>query len=459
MSVEPQEQRWRGRLGFGIGGFGVSLVYASVGFLLLYYYTKVLGIPANIAGTIIAVGAVSDALLDPIVGWIAGRTRTRWGKYRPYLLFGAVPLSLIFVTVFIDPGLTGSTLIAYCFVTLTLFRAAFQFIYMPYTSLVVVITRDAHERSVIEGWRSWFIAAGQLTVSFLGLSAIDWLGKGDDRQGFAALALIYSVLAAASFLLSGMITREAARDERMQDVSHPWRIAKLLWRNDQYRIVVIATLFCQTGYAIVMSGALPLITQAFGDRELTRWPLTAVTASALIASFVWPVFARRRGKAAAWMFGASLAAGALIVVYLANPGSVWGYAAAFLVLGVGAQATLIMQFASAADALDYGHWKLGERTEAVGFAVMTMSSKASMAIGNGLLGWGFHLVGYAPNSASDPAVTDGMRLVYLLLPVAFYLASLSFLRRYTITADSHAEIIRELDDGHSPSPTKQASSG
>lgn len=437
---------WRGRLGFGVGGFGVSLVYASLGVLLLYYYTKVLGLAAHDAGTILAIGALSDALLDPIVGWLAGRTRTRWGKYRPYLLFGAIPLSLAFIAVFVDPGLHGGSLLAYCFLTLTIFRSAFQFIYMPYTSLVVVLSRDAHERSVIEGWRSWFIAAGQLVVGLAGLSAINWLGAGDDRQGFLNLAIIFAVLTAASFLFTGIVTREIAH-HGVEDVSHPVRLARLLWRNDQFRIVVVSTLTCQTAYAMVMSGAMPFVAQAFGDRELTRWPLTALTASALVASFAWPIFSSRHGKRAAWIAGVIIASVSLTALYLLHPDSIAGYVIAFLFVGIGAQAVLIMQFATAADTLDYGHWKSGERTEAVGFAVMTMSSKASMAIGNGALGWGYHLVGYSQEAANDPALVEGMRAIYLLVPAAFYLISLAFLRRYTITAERHRRIIEELDAG------------
>lgn len=444
MSSEVKLGGWRARLGFGVGGLGVSLVYAAIGVLLLYYYTRVLGMAASDAGTILAIGALSDALLDPIVGWIAGRTRTRWGRYRPYLLFGAIPLSLAFVAVFFDPGLTGRNLFLYSLATLTIFRAAFQFIYMPYTSMVVVLSRDADERSDIEGWRSWFIAAGQLIVSFGGLSAIGWLGQGDDRHGFFLVAAIFGFITACSFLFTGLVTRELS-DARHVDVGDPLKIAALLWRNDQFRIVVMATLSCQIGYAMLLSGALPFIEQYFGHRELTRWPLTAITASALLASFMWPVFSRRYGKRATWMSGASLATVTLIAIYAIAPSTIGTFTIGYLLLGVAAQAVLIMQFAAAADALDYGHWKDGERTEAVGFAVMTLSSKLSIAIGNGVLGWGYHLLGYPAKTAIDPVLGEAMRPLYLLGPAACYMVSLFFLRGYTLTAEQHRKIINELD--------------
>jgi Na+/melibiose symporter-like transporter len=286
-------------------------------------------------------------------------------------------------------------------------------------------------------------------VGFVGVTAIAHLGQGDDRHGFLMLALIYAVLTAAAFLFTGLVTRETAGEDRVLDVSHPGRIASLLWRNDQFRIIVFSTLTCQTAYAMVMSGAMPFITQAFGDRELTRWPLTAVTASALLASVVWPPFARRFGKGRTWLAGVVLAVAALALLYLLRPDTITGYVAAFLLLGIGAQAMLIMQFSAAADTLDYGHWKLGERTEAVGFAVMTMASKASMAIGNGALGWSYHLVGYSPTSVANPALVEGMRAIYLLLPAGFYLLSVPLLCRYTLTAERHGQIIRELDERQS----------
>lgn len=448
MGAEDVSGGWRARLGFGVGGLGVALVYASVGVLLLYFYTRVLGLPASDAGTIMAVGALSDAALDPIVGWVAGRTRTRWGRYRPYLLFGAIPLSLAFIAIFIDPGFEGARLFAYCLITLTIFRAAFQFIYMPYTSLVVVLSRDADERSDMEGWRAWFIAAGQLIVSFGGLSAIDWLGAGDDRHGFLTLALIFAVITASAFLFTGAVTRELAVPGQAEDVQNPLRIVSLLWQNDQFRIVAVASLACQIGYAMLLSGALPMIEQYFGSRELSRWPLSALTASALVASFFWPVFSRRHGKRATWMAGAALAALALVVVYLVEPRSIWTFAIGFLVIGVGAQSILIMQFAAAADALDYGHWKTGERTEAVGFAIMTLCSKVAMGIGNGTVGWAYHFAGYSPTISDNPAVGEAMRAIYLIGPAVFYLLSLLFLRNYSLTAHRHREIIADLDARH-----------
>ncbi|MGH6696180.1 MFS transporter [Sphingopyxis sp.] len=447
MAVE--HAAWRARLGFGVGGFGVALVYATIGVLLLYFYTKVLGMRADHAGTILAIGALSDAVLDPIVGWLAGRTNTRWGRYRPYLLFGGVPLSFALIAVFVDPGLEGTSLFAYCLLTLTIFRAAFQFIYMPYTSMVVVLTRDADERSDIEGWRAWFIAAGQLVVSFGALSAIDWLGQGDDRQGFLLLSIIFATVTAASFLFTGIVTREI-RVGHVADVSHPVKIASLLWRNDQFRIVVLASLACQTGYAILMSGALPFVEQAYGHRELSRWPLTAMTASALLASFLWPAVSRRYGKRATWITGASLAVVTLLVIHFFVLGSIWLLVGGFFVIGIAAQSVLIMQFAAAADSLDYGHWKFGERTEAVGFAVMTLASKVSMAIGNGLLGWCYHMVGYPDAPAGKEAMVDGMLLVYLGLPVLAYGISIFFLRGYIITAALHRQVVADLDERHPP---------
>jgi len=454
MTTEQHHAPWRARLGFGVGGFGVALVYATIGVLLLYFYTRVLGMRSDQAGTILAIGALSDAILDPIVGWLAGRTDTRWGRYRPYLLFGGIPLSFALVAVFLDPGLDGQSLFLYCLVTLTIFRAAFQFIYMPYTSLVVVLTRDADERSDIEGWRAWFIAAGQLIVSFGALSAIDWLGAGDDRRGFLLLAVVFATMTAASFMFTGIVTREIRSGGHARDVSDPRRIAQLLWKNDQFRIVVVATLACQTGYAVLLSGALPFVEQAFGHRELSRWPLTALTASALLASFLWPAVSRRYGKRATWISGASLAVVALCATYFFALSSIWLLVAGFFVIGIAAQAVLIMQFAAAADSLDYGHWKLGERTEAVGFAMMTLASKVSMAIGNGLLGWCYHYVGYPDAPDGKASMLDGMLLVYLGLPIAAYLIAIYFLRGYMLTADMHRQLIVELDARHAAAPAE-----
>src|ERR1700761_6015861 len=285
-SLPAPPARWRARAGFGVGSFGVSLVYTAVGFLQLYFYTKVLGISPARAGTILFIGALGDALVDPLVGWLASHTRTRWGRYRPYLIVGAIPMSLAFIASYLNLHLSESGTFWYALVSLAVFRAAFQLIYMPYTSLIVVVSQDADERSEIESYRSWFIAAGSLAITFGGLPLIGSLGGGDDSRGFLSLAILIGVVCAASFLFSGLVVRELTGSEPLPDIADPVRVVRLLVQNRPFLIVVVATVLAQSAYAMLLSACVNFFDADFGHRELARWPLVASTAAGLVASFV-----------------------------------------------------------------------------------------------------------------------------------------------------------------------------
>jgi glycoside/pentoside/hexuronide:cation symporter, GPH family len=435
---------WRNRLGFGVGGFGVALVYSACGVLLLYFYTKVCGLSPKQAGTILFFAALADAVMDPLVGWLASRTRTRWGRYRPYLLFGAVPMSLAFIALFASSALPESEMFRYALVTLVIFRGAFQLIYMPYTSMIAVLSRDADERSDIESWRAWFIAAGSLAVSFYGIALVKDLGDGDDARGFLEVAILIAALCCASFLFTAAVSRELPDSRQTADVSNLLSVARLLVRNHPFCIVVLGTFLAQAAYAIVLSASVTFFEQHFGNRELARWPLTAATAAGLVVAPLWPGLSRRHGKRITWMCGVVLAAAALLLLYLLNPETVTTYALMFFFLGCGLQAGLVIQFAAAADSLDYGEWKTGQRTEAVGFAMMTFTMKGSLAVGNGLAGWLYGVSGFVPGVVADAQTLEGMRATLLLVPALGFATAAVAIHFYSLSTAQHREIVSAL---------------
>jgi GPH family glycoside/pentoside/hexuronide:cation symporter len=404
-----------------------------------------MGLTSAQAGTILFFGAIGDAAIDPVAGWLAARTTTRWGRYRPYLLFGAIPLSLAYVACFWVPPFEGEALFWYALLTLGVFRAAFQLIYMPYTSMIVVLSRDPDERADIEGWRAWFVAAGSLAISFGAISSIGWLGMGSDRLGFIRLACIVGVAAAAAFLFTGTVTREVKAAHEQPDESNMLTVARLLVRNDQFWVVAGAMIVSQSAYAVILSGAVPYFEAALGERSLARWPLSALTAAGLVASFFWPAVCRRLGKRVTWAAGLMLCSLSLILTYFFVPDTIIGLSVGFFLLGCGVQSGLIIQFAAAADALDYGQWKTGQRTEAIGFAVITFVMKISLAVGNGLTGWCYDLAGFRPDVAADAQVQADMRAVFLCLPAGMYLVSAAIVHFYQISASRHRDMIAQID--------------
>jgi Na+/melibiose symporter-like transporter len=195
---------------------------------------------------------------------------------------------------------------------------------------------------------------------------------------------------------------------------------------------------------MLLSACVNFFAAYFGHRELARWPPVAATAAGLVASFVWPAVSRARGKRFAWMTGMAIAALVLVAIYALEPKSVAAYVVGFFLVGCGVQAGLIIQFAAVADSLDYGEWKTGLRTEAVGFALMTCATKVSLAIGSGLVGWLFAASGFAPNQVPTGSTLEGMRMTFLAAPAAGFLLAAFVLRFYPITAADQRRYVQQI---------------
>jgi glycoside/pentoside/hexuronide:cation symporter, GPH family len=236
------------KLGFGAGDVANNLFFTTASLYLLYYYTDVLGLSPAVGGWIFAVALLWDAISDPIMGYLASRTRTRWGRYRPYLLFGAVPLAASWVLIFMPTGLTGWALILFALAAHMLFRTVYTIVGMPYLSLTAAMTADSKERGSLAAFRMVGATGAGLFVAFSTLKLAENLGQGDAMRGFLLTAILYGVVAtgllfwtfATSFERAETAESNAARPDRRAMVAmllanRPlhlialWLLANLAW--------------------------------------------------------------------------------------------------------------------------------------------------------------------------------------------------------------------------------------
>ena len=191
------------RLGYGIGDTAICFYWSGVGFLLLYFYTDVVGISPIIAGSIFMIGMLWDAFTDPFMGYLAERTRTRWGVYRPYLLFGNLPLALSFVLLFWVPPFEGWLLVLSLILINILHRTCFTIVSVPFSSLTPRITSDSQERTNLTGFRMLGAQMGTILITSLSFPIVFWAGGID---GEAAGFLIMAIIAASAALIIQAIT-------------------------------------------------------------------------------------------------------------------------------------------------------------------------------------------------------------------------------------------------------------
>ncbi|MEM6832855.1 MAG: glycoside-pentoside-hexuronide (GPH):cation symporter [Pseudomonadota bacterium] len=435
-----------GRVGYGIGISGLWMVFMTTAFYLLYFYTDVIGLSPSQAGLIIFIATLWDGITDPLMGWLASRTRSRWGQYRPFLVLGALPLSIAFVFMFARPDWAAGQLFMYALITQLLFRTTFTIVYIPYTALIARLSTDADERASIASVKAFFVSLGTLTVSFFGLPLVRDFGGGDDVKGFFLTALLFSCLSAVTLLICGAVTRETdiAGPAKQGDTSSVVEAVKVTLKNPAFLIVFFGVIIFTGCYTTLNKTTVYFFQYNLGARENARWALSAISLAGLISPFLWVKVTHKTSKRATWILGSFLAATALTYLYFAMPRSVVVITVIYFVTGCGIQAFLMTFYAMTADAVDYGEYLTGVRVEAIGFGFLSFANKTSLAIGGGLLGWLLGEIGYTPGAEQSAQTLESIRKILVFIPAGGFLLSAAVIAFFPVSTQRHKQAIAAI---------------
>jgi len=436
-----------GKIGYATGIYGVFLAWMMVAFYLLYFYTDVMGLSPAQAGLVFFIASMWDAVTDPVMGWLIERTRTRWGKYRPYLLLAAVPFAASFVAVFYVPDLTGNNLFVWALVLHIVFRTFYTAIYIPYTGLIARLSTDANERSSIAGVKGMFISLASLTVSFYGLPAITYFGGEDEALGFLRTALVGASLGVIALWVCFLATRERTIDAEI----HKQRVSLkdmlvALTSNRAFVLIFIGVLLFTGCYTILNKSIVYIFKYDIGDRDAARWALSAMGVAGILSPAIWVPVTHRTSKKFVWVTGCLLASAGLLTIYLADIRETVPLVIALFVSGFGIHAFLMTFFAMVADAADYGEWKTGRRIEAPLFGLVSLANKTSLAVGTWLLTLMLGGIGFVANVDQSPETLAGMRQIMTLVPVLGFVASAIVILFFPFTTREHRQIVKELEE-------------
>ena len=205
---QPHQLSLARKVGFTIGDYGFNLYWQSVSLFLMFYYTDAVGLSATTAGLIYMAASIFDGITDPIMGALADRTRTKWGRYRPYILWGTIPLALSFAGLYYKPALDAFGIAAVVCAAHFLFRACYTVSSIPYISLTARVTSSSGERSTIAGFRMLFANLAGMTVSFSTQPLVQLFGGGDQARGFFYVACVLALVASCIFPIVYFATRE-----------------------------------------------------------------------------------------------------------------------------------------------------------------------------------------------------------------------------------------------------------
>lgn len=434
-----------GRLGYAIGIYGVFLAWMTVALYLLYFYTDVMGLSLAHAGLIFLIASMWDAVTDPLMGWLIERGRSRWGKYRPYLLFAAVPFAASFAALYYVPDLEGNNLFLWALVLHIVFRTCYTAVYIPYTSLIAQLSDNADERASIAGVKSVFISLAALSVSFLGLPAVSYFGGADEARGFLRLALVCASLGVAALWLCFLFTRERNTSATISPpIVKPAEMLKALVDNRAFLLIFIGVILFTGCYTILNKTIVYVFKYDLGDRDAARWALSAIALAGILSPAIWVLITHWTSKKAVWIIGCLLASAGLVTIYLADVRQLVPLVGLLFISGLGIHAFLMTFFAMVADTVDYEEWRTGWRVEAPLFGLVSLANKTSLAVGTWALAGLLGSVGFVPNVDQSPETLQGLRKIMTLVPIIGFLASAAIIAFFPFNTGQHADMIREI---------------
>ena len=431
----------------GSGDLAFNLYWQGSSLFLLYFYTDVLGIPATIAGTIYMVALVWDAAIDPVVGWAADRTRTRLGRYRPYLIFGAPVLAIANAAMFLSPAMPDPNSIWIVAVTHLAFRTIYAVVNIPYASLSARVTRDSAQRADLAGARILFAMIAGMLVSSTTLPFAGWLGGNDSRLGWQILAVVHGALVVLILWNVARVTRGL---DAPQSVSHTPTPLGMVWSsvaaNRPLHLVLGVIVISSISSTFFSKNIIYYFKYIYGDTDAATLALTLGAAVTALAVPFWIWIVRVKGKRFAWAAGTTLVLAGTVLWWLANGHGLVPLLLAMAVISVGQCAGYICFWAALPDTVEYGEWRTGTRTESLVFGLVVLGQKAALGIAAGGLGVALSLIGYVPNEGMVPATSDGLRMMMLVIPVVGAVLSLLLILNYRLSYEQHRQIVRDIDE-------------
>jgi sugar (glycoside-pentoside-hexuronide) transporter len=410
------------RASYGFGDFGYSLAYNMAGAFLLYYYTTVVGLPAAAVGTIFLVARLLDAVIDPLVGIAVDKTRSRWGRTRPYFLFTAVPYVAVFIATFSVPHWSQGAQLVYAFLTFKALGIIMSLGSIPYTALMPMMTDDPADRLRLGGWRSIGTSVGVILGTAATMPLVGALGGGSEAHGFFAVTLLFGAFSLFALAMLFRNCRERIADEAPASAFRALPAIGQMLRN---RAWAVCFGFCLLYF--IRFGAMLGLT-IFYAKDVVQKPwlipvmLPMVSGGLLIAAFIAPPILARTGIRKGCI-GAVVLALALLAAMagldhaadwqiggLAVPPLLFPYFAFSIVTSI----TITGIFSMAAATADYHQALFGVRHEGLLSSGISTSTKIGMALGSALGAFVLAWAGYQPDAVSDAARSD-IRSAYFLV--------------------------------------------
>jgi glycoside/pentoside/hexuronide:cation symporter, GPH family len=441
----PESQRlpWREKISYGIADMGFNFYWTNIATFLMFFYTDVFGISAIAAGTMLFAIKIINAFTDPMIGAVADRTNTRFGKFRPYLIWMSLPLAVAGVLTYTTPDLNAQGKLLWAYGTYLGMMVCYTCVNIPYNALSGVMSSDPQERTTINGLRFIFAFAGSTLVAAATPPLAEWLGGDNKRLGWQLMMAVWGLAASILFTVTFFNTREritpppAQKTQVRQDL-------KDLTQNGPWMVLFFLALIIMMTITLRTATAAYYIKYYVQRPDLMKWFVSSYMAAAAAGASLTPLLTRFIDKKQLLMILMS-ATGLLSMAFFFIPKDqiAWMFALQILIgLVLGPKSPLA--FSMYADTADYNEWRTGRRATALTFAAATFSQKLGTALAAAVMGWVFTALGYVANVTQSAKSQTGIVLMISFIPAVFAFVAVAVMMFYKLDNTQLAQIQIDL---------------
>lgn len=440
--METSKLTVKEKIGYGMGDAGCNIIFGAIMLFVNYFYTDIFGLAPALVGVLLLSVRVIDAVTDPIMGAMADRTRSKYGRFRPWLLWMAFPYALFSVLMFTTPEWTYNSKVIYAFVTYFLLSITYTAINIPYCSLGSVITNDPQERVACQSYRFVLVGIATLLLSLTLLPMADWFGGEDKAKGYQMAMAVLAFIGMCMFLFCFATVRERVRpavptnDDLKADL-------KDVWKNDQWVKILLLTLCNVCPGFIRMAATMYYVTWVM--QQSTQFATLFISLGVIgmmIGSMLAKVLTDRWCKLKVFFWTNIILAIFSAAFYFFDPKATM----MIMLLNILHQIPSPLHWSLMADVDDYGEWKTGKRITGISFSGNLFFLKLGLAIAGAMVGFLLSWYGYdAGAKAQSDSAINGIMLLFTIIPGVGYLITAGVVRLLKVDREFMQQIQTDLE--------------
>lgn len=445
VSTAPQQKmKARTKWFYGIGDIGNATVNSAIQFFLNKFFTDVALIaPPLVAGAML-IGKIWDAVNDPLFGWLTDRTKSKQGKRRVYMLFGAIPLGIsIALLWFVPSGMSQVLTFIWIAAAFLLFDTLWTLTNVPYYAMTSELTDDYDERSSLTVYRMvlavpFYLIGAALTPMIVGFFSVE-------RTGYAYIGIIYGALAALALIISALGLKERPNVVSSEGEPNPFKSIKVAFLNKKFLYLCMIYLVVNLSFAFAKTLMAYYVEYQLLMKDQIQLVMGLMLVCVIISLPIWKKIAEKWDKGPAYGIGMGMGAVALLILFFLPNAKTWIIYPVVVLAGLGFGSNWIFPWAMIADVSDYDRVETGRFRSGIYYGVWGLATKLSEGLALVFVNLMLAGFGYVANVAQTAHSLLGIRLFFSIIPAVCIFAALPFLLKYPITRKGHAEVRARLE--------------